>query len=156
VPKEGGSLATYSATRIWKDGGVLPERPKTSDAESQDSGIESRSRLRSLPDRSIILHSKPMTTQTTQETNTTSTEPTWTDVARAVFRTGKRQMPIDEFIVTFLRLFRELQQRCPDTGFTTRRLMESIKELHDGGFLDGANIASFVNELREWESKRKK
>ena len=50
-----------------------------------------------------------MTTQTTQETNTTSIEPTWTDVARAVFRTGKRQMPIDEFIVTFLRLFRELQ-----------------------------------------------
>jgi hypothetical protein len=97
-----------------------------------------------------------MTTQTTQETNTTSIEPTWTDVARAVFRTGKRQMSIDEFIVTFLRLFRELQQRCPDTGFTTRRLMESIKELHDGGFLDGANIASFVNELREWQAKQKK
>jgi hypothetical protein len=145
-----------SATQIWKDISVLPERPKTSDAESQDSGIEPMSRLRSLPDRSIILHSKPMTTQTTQETNTTSIEPTWTDVARAVFRTGKRQMPIDEFIVTFLRLFRELQGRCPDTGFTTRRIMESIKELHDGGFLDGANIASFVNELREWEAKRKK
>jgi hypothetical protein len=97
-----------------------------------------------------------MTTQTTQETNPASIEPTWTDVVRAVFRTGKRQMPIDEFIVTFLRLFRELQQRCPDTGFTTRRLMDSIKELHDGGFLDGANIASFVHDLKEWQAKQKK
>ena len=96
-----------------------------------------------------------MNTQTTQETNTTSIEPTWTDVARAVFRTGNRQMSIDEFIVTFLRLFRELQGRCPDTSFTTRRLLDSIKELHDGGFLDGANMAAFVNELRELEAKQK-
>jgi hypothetical protein len=34
--------------------------------------------------------------------------------------------------------------------------MDSIKELHDGGFLDGANIASFVNELREWKAKQQK
>jgi hypothetical protein len=34
--------------------------------------------------------------------------------------------------------------------------MDSIKELQDGGFLDGANIASFVNELREWKAKQEK
>ena len=112
------------------------------------------SRLRSLPDRSIILHSKPMTTQTTQETNTTSIEPTWTDVLRAAFRTGKRQMSLEELVVTFLNLFRELQQRCPDTGYVTKRIVSSVKELHESGFLDGATMAAFAKELREQLAKR--
>jgi len=95
-----------------------------------------------------------MTTQTTQETNTTSIEPTWTDVLRAAFRTGKRQMSLEELVVTFLNLFRELQQRCPDTSYVTKRIVSSVKELHESGFLDGATMAAFAKELREQLAKR--
>lgn len=93
---------------------------------------------------------------TTQQANAASIEPTWADVARAVFRTGRRQRSIVDFVVAFRRLFQELQQRCPDPGFATRRLMESMKELQDGGFLDGADIASFVSELKALAAKREK
>jgi hypothetical protein len=95
-----------------------------------------------------------MTTQTTEPIKTLSIEPTWTDVCRAVFRSGKRQMSLEELVVTFLGLFRELQQRCPDTGYVTNRIVSSVKELHESGFLDGATMAAFAKELREQSSKR--
>jgi|GEM_PF-6990314 len=95
-----------------------------------------------------------MTTQTTENTNTVSIEPTWTDVCRAVLHTGKRQMSLEELVVTFLGLFRELQQRCPGTGYVTNRIVSSIKELHESGFLDGATMAAFAKELREQLAKR--
>jgi hypothetical protein len=81
-----------------------------------------------------------MTTQPTQSNNTTSIEPTWTDVARAIFRSGRRQMSMKEFVDTFVRLFGNLAERCGSGDVAGPRLLAAIEELKESGFLDKASL----------------
>jgi hypothetical protein len=95
-----------------------------------------------------------MTTKPTQSDNTTLTEPTWTDVARAVFRTGKRHMSLEEFVRTFLMLFGELADRCGADGSFAKRLYDALEELRECGFIDKAMLAGFKKELDDWKRSR--
>lgn len=89
-----------------------------------------------------------MQTETANPVELTAVQPTWTDVARAVFRIGNRQMSIEDFTRTFMDLFDELEQRCPDTGYVCRNLLAAIEELHKSGFLDRAMVRRIVHDLR--------
>ncbi len=107
-----------------------------------------------LPDRTLTLHSISMTTQPTQSANTTSLEPTWTDVARAVFRSGKRQMSLDEFVRIFFQLFGELAERCSPDGVFAIRLYGAFEELEECGFIDEAILAEVNKGLDERKRSR--
>jgi hypothetical protein len=101
-----------------------------------------------LPDRTLTPYSTSMTTQPTQSDNTTSIEPTWTDVARAIFRSGRRQMSMKEFVDTFVRLFGNLAERCGSGDVAGPRLLAAIEELKESGF-DKASLFALGGGLQE-------
>jgi hypothetical protein len=76
-----------------------------------------------------------MTKKPTQSEKPIPLEPTWTDVARAVFRTGERNMSLEKFTLTLLRLFGELVGRC-DAEVIGKGLQSAFEELEKNGFFD--------------------
>ena len=140
----------------------LPGRPsgKAQDRkEGADQKLAQRHRVAEpcsfLPDRTMTLHPTPMTTQPTQSTEPTPVEPTpqptWTDVARAVFRSGKRQMSLEEFVVILFRLFGELTDRCDKANVIGMALIGAFEELQESGFVDKATLYSFMQGLAKKE-----
>ena len=97
-----------------------------------------------LPDRTLTLHSIHMTTQPTQSNHSSYTEPTWTDVSRAIFRSGRRDMPLEEYVEIFLRLFRELAMRASGAEVFSERVYGSFDELMKCGFIDSARYPSYT------------
>jgi hypothetical protein len=88
-----------------------------------------------------------MTTQPTQSNNTTSIEPTWTDVARAIFRSGRRQMSMTEFVDTFVKLFGDLAERCGTGDVAGTHLLAAIVKLKESGFIDKASLFALGGDL---------
>ena len=161
---ESGALLCFRSSSLEGPSPLLPGRSsgKAQDrTEGAGQKLAQRRRVAEpcsfLPDRTMTLHPTPMTTQPTQSTETTPVEPTpqptWTDVARAVFRSGKRQMSLEEFVVIFFRLFGELADRCDKANVIGMALIGAFEELQESGFVDKATLYSFMQGLAKMEGK---